>query len=67
MLKVQGGENESRVFRPLKRREEQALTGLFILGFLGFVFYQQTGTIIGAILGAALGYYWDSVRELIGH
>ena len=67
VLKVQGGETqETGESVSLNPREERALTGLVILGFLGFLFYRQTGTIIGAVAGAAIGYYWDSLRERIG-
>lgn len=41
------------------KKEDRAITGLIILGFFGFVFYGTNGAIIGAVLGAAIGYFWD--------
>lgn len=39
-------------------RGERALTGLLILGFLGFLASGQNGAIAGAVIGAILGYFW---------
>jgi len=66
VLKVQGGEDETIGIGSLNRKEERALTGLLILGFLGFLFFRQTGTVIGAVAGAGIGYYWDEVRKRLG-
>jgi hypothetical protein len=58
VLKVQGGEigNEGRGV--MASKGERALTGLVILGFVGFLLYGLNGAIIGAIVGAAIGYLW---------
>jgi hypothetical protein len=56
-------EGEGKVNRRqgfLARRQDRAITGLIILGFVGFLLFGTNGAVIGAILGAAIGYFlWD--------
>jgi hypothetical protein len=58
VLKVQRGEGENERKGIMASKGEKALTGLVIFGVIGFLFYGQNGAVIGAILGAALGYFW---------
>jgi hypothetical protein len=58
VLKVQGGEHLEERNGIMASRGERALTGLVIFGFVGFLLYHQNGAVIGAILGAAIGYFW---------
>jgi hypothetical protein len=58
VLKVQGGDVERGNVDRLNIREQRALTGMVILGFIGFLLYGQNGGIIGAVAGALIGYFW---------
>jgi hypothetical protein len=39
-------------------RDQRALTGLIVLGFIGYLFWGTNGAIGGAIVGGLLGYFW---------
>ena len=55
---MQGGEDGTERNGIMASRGERALTGLVILGFIGFLVSGQNGAIGGALIGAILGYFW---------
>ncbi len=64
VLKVQkGGDDElQRRKQVLADRQGRAITGLVLVGGAGFVFYQINGAVVGGVIGALIGYFWDEIR-----
>ena len=58
VLNVEGGETPSEVKPLLASRDQRLLTGVLVLGFLGYIFWGLQGAVIGAIVGGFLGYFW---------
>ena len=54
---MDGGEDD-RVGGFMASKGERALTALVILGFLGYLAFGQNGAIVGAVIGALVGYFW---------
>jgi hypothetical protein len=47
---------ESGYEEPMETRRGRAIVGLAILGFVGFVLFGVSGGVIGAGIGALIGY-----------
>ena len=59
VLKVQEGGDIAWKLRKMTKRENRAITGLILLGALGYFIYGVTGAVVAGIIGALIGYFWD--------
>lgn len=58
VLKVERG--DLNIERTMASRDQRVLTGLLMVGFIGYILYGQNGALVGAVVGALLGYFWRS-------
>ena len=59
VLKVQEEGDRIWKLRKMTSRENRAITGLILIGAIGYLVYGVSGAVIGGIIGAVIGYFWD--------